>query len=187
MKTLLSCVGLTLDQVSRWYTDFLSQILTYSDPVSFVALDSDSGAIAGAIINLVVDPQKPPPPNMKTFLDTEKEPVKIQIATFLEDLEHGNIFFSTLLELSSKWSFFIAFLYQLIGLDICAALNQPSSTKILACLFLSVAENQGGKGIAKELVAVSESKAKTIQGVKISMVHKTVKYLQTNVGNEEMK
>lgn len=75
--------------MSRWYGDFLSQILDYSDPVSFLAVDSETGKIAGVIINLIVDPAKSPPPSMRSFLDPEKEPVKIQITHFLDDLEEG--------------------------------------------------------------------------------------------------
>lgn len=72
------------------FADFLSHILDTSDPVSYVALDSNKDdKIVGAIINLIADPEKEGPRSMKTFLDPDKEPIKIQIATFLEDLEDG--------------------------------------------------------------------------------------------------
>ncbi|OXA55979.1 hypothetical protein Fcan01_09596 [Folsomia candida] len=144
-------LGLTLDQVRRWFADFLSHILDTSDPVSYVALDSNKDdKIVGAIINLIADPEKEGPRSMKTFLDPDKEPIKIQIATFLEDLEDG--------------------------LDIYAAMGQPSSSKIHACLFLSVADGYGGQGIAKELVANGERAAKAITGVTIAMTDVTSAY-----------
>jgi len=85
----LYCVGLTIDQVTRWYPSFLHQILGYSVPVSFLARDEASGDLAGVIVNIVIDPALPQPPSMKGFLDPAKEPVTMQIATFLEDLEEG--------------------------------------------------------------------------------------------------
>jgi hypothetical protein len=66
-------------------------MLAYSEPVSFAARDSETGKLAGVIINIVIDPSKPPPPSMKSFLDPQKEPVKIHIANFLEDLEEGKM------------------------------------------------------------------------------------------------
>jgi hypothetical protein len=81
---------LTIDQVKR-YPDFLRQMLAYSEPVSFAARDSETGKLPGVIINIVIDHAKPPPPSMKSFLDPQKEPVKIQIANFSEDLEEGKL------------------------------------------------------------------------------------------------
>jgi len=56
------------------------------------------------------------------------------------------------------------------GVDAAKLLNQPAESKQFACLFLSVASEFGGKGIAKELLARSEAKAKEIPGVTIAVV-----------------
>jgi len=83
-------IGLPINQVERWYPQFLDDMLAYSesDPVSFLALESEK--IAGVILNIVIDPAKPPPPSMMSYLDPVKEPIKVQVVTFLEKLEEGN-------------------------------------------------------------------------------------------------
>jgi len=143
-------LGLTKAEVERWYLPFLSTMLDYSlpTPVSYIAVDSDAdGKIVGAIISMVLDPAKEPPPSMKTFLDPQKEPIKIQIAQLLEDIEEG--------------------------VDVHGALKQPPSSKILACLFLSVSPEYGGRGIAKQLVGHSEGRVGDVEGLTIAMTDTT--------------
>jgi len=143
-------LGLTKAEVERWYLPFLSTMLDYSlpTPVSYIAVDSEEGGkIVGAIISMVLDPAKDPPPSMKTFLDPQKEPIKIQIAQLLEDIEDG--------------------------VDVHLAMKQPPSSKILACLFLSVSAAYGGKGIAKQLVTHSEGRVGDVEGLTIAMTDTT--------------
>lgn len=85
-------LGLTVDQVEPWFPKFLDEVLNYYEPVSFMAKDTDTNEIVGVAINLIIDPadeSRKPPPGMKPYLDRSKQPVKWQIATFLEDLEEG--------------------------------------------------------------------------------------------------
>jgi len=49
-------------------------------------------------------------------------------------------------------------------------LSNPKGSKVFACLFVSVSKDYGGKGIAKELLDISERKAKEIPGVTIALV-----------------
>jgi len=143
-------LGLTKAEVERWYLSFLTTMLDYSlpTPVSYIAVDSDEGGkIVGAIISMVLDPSKDPPPSMKTFLDPNIEPLKIQIAQLLEDIEDG--------------------------VDVHGDLKQPPSAKILACLFLSVSPAYGGKGIAKQLVGHSEGRVGDVEGLTIAMTDTT--------------
>lgn len=84
--------GLTIDQVESWFPKFLEQVLNYYEPVSFMAKDTDTNEVVGVIINIIMDlddKSRAPPPGMKPYLDRTKQPVKWQIATFLEDLEEG--------------------------------------------------------------------------------------------------
>lgn len=79
--------------MAPWYHKFLEELLNYYEPVSFIAKDTDTNEIAGAVINIIVDlnesSERKPPPAMKPYIDKKKQPQKWQIAQFLEDLEHG--------------------------------------------------------------------------------------------------
>jgi len=146
-------LGLTIDQVAPWFPKFLDEVLHYYEPVSFVAKDSDTNEVVGVAINIIMQLEnRTPPPSMKDFISKEKQPVKWQIATFLEDLEEG--------------------------VDVEKALNMDlsKSHKTLVCLFLSVLPEYGGKGIAKTLVRESEQEAKQLGGVPIAMVDVTSQF-----------
>ncbi|CAL8103158.1 unnamed protein product [Orchesella dallaii] len=140
-------LGLTIPEVEPWFPTFLQEVLNYYEPVSFMAKDTETNEIIGVAVNLILDLEnRPPPPAMKPHLNREKQPVKWQIATFLEDLEEG--------------------------VDPVKALSMDASktNKIFACLFLSVSQGYGGKGIAKTLLRESEAEAKQLEGVTIGMV-----------------
>lgn len=50
-------------------------------------------------------------------------------------------------------------------------LDSSKPNKMLACLFLSVLPEYGGKGLAKTLIRESEQEARQIEGVTITMVN----------------
>ncbi|ODN05857.1 Dopamine N-acetyltransferase [Orchesella cincta] len=146
-------LGLTNAEVETWFPKFLDEVLNYYEPVSFMAKDTETNEIVGVAINIIMDlANRSPPPSMKPYLNKEKQPVKWQIVTFLEDLEEG--------------------------VDAIKFLNMDASktNKMFGCLFLSVSAKYGGKGIAKTLIRESEAEAKQLEGVTIATTDTTSQF-----------